>query len=347
MPEEQTKSDVLGDTDGEAVQEDQPTEVKEPSSETPPKWRTLGHPYLLTLAIKITDQGPKKHAISIPVGRFSVLVSPLDQVLALQVAEGHDPEQPHHLLIRDAMGMRILIAVAQRKLEKPENADSPYFGARLEEGLGLAYRLAHTMTVEVRRLWDQESKEAADEIQGAKQHLIAAIEEIEKSRKIDQDDSPEPEKNADDQRFLYQWDSSGTASGDSRRPVTTAKTRVVAPPKPKGTGRHRLIFAVLVIVLGVILGNLWMNRARQLPDFTTEDFPKVPGIEQVINRSPAIVIIVSERQWTAADRFEKEEAVASVIGTIKPAGYKSAQFRSRNNPSLAAWNGGDKITIVK
>ncbi|RLE23992.1 MAG: hypothetical protein DRJ65_10725 [Acidobacteria bacterium] len=339
-----TTNESLDETGSESVQKDHQPEREEPSSDTPPPWRPLGHPYLLTLAAKVKGQGPKKHSISIPIGRFNILVSPMDQTLALQAAEGHASENPSHLMIRDAMGMRLMIAVAQRKLDKPENLNDPDIQARLEEGLGLAYRLAHTMTVEVHRLWDEGSKDAADEIQISKRHLIAAIEGIENSG---QEDSPEPEKKTEDQRFLYQWDSSGSASGESRRPVTTAKTRVAVPQAPKGTGRHRLIFSVLMVVLGIILSNLWLNRTRQLPDFSTEDFPKVPGIEQVINRSPTILIIVSESQWSSTDRFEKEEAVTSVVDTIKPAGYKAAEFRSRATPSLAAWNGGNKITIVK
>ena len=154
MPEEKTTSDTLEETDGESFQGGHPPEAAEPSPEAPPQWRTLGHPYLLTLATKIKDQGPKKHSISLPVGRFNILVSPLDQVLAVNLAEGHDPNNPHHLLIRDAMGMRLMIAVAQRKLEKPGNSDNPDIRTRLTEGLGLACRPTKRMTVEVRRLWD-------------------------------------------------------------------------------------------------------------------------------------------------------------------------------------------------
>jgi len=339
-----TTNETLDETRGDSAHLDHHPEREEPSSDASPTWQPLARPYLLTLAEKIKDQGAKKHSISVPVGRFDILASPLEQILALQTAEGHNPENPSHLLIRDALGMRLLIAVIQRKLEKPENIDNPNIRARLDDGLGVAYRLAHTMTVDVRRMWDEGSKDAADEIQTSKQRLIAAIEEIEE---ISRESKPEPDKEIDDQRFVYQWDSSGSASGESRHPVTTAKTRVAAPQAPKGTGRHRLIFAVLVVVLGLVLGNLWLNRPRQLPDFSAEDFPKVPGIEQVINRSPVLLVIVSESTWNAADRFEKEEAVISVVDTIKPVGYKKAEFRSRATPSLAAWNGGDKITIVR
>lgn len=316
-------------------------EPKPPAADIPP-WRPLVKPYLLRLASKITDEGPKEHSISFPIGRSNILVSPLDQVLALRAAEDLDPEQPHHLLLLDALGLEILLAVARRKAEKSEGSEKTAAGDRLEQGLDFSYRLSHAMTIELRTLRDQGGMDGADEIHDARRRLTSLIDEIEhvvKNETAELDDTPEQG------RFLYQWDSSGSASGTTRHPVNTSKTPTSSPPAGTDKGRQHLVLAVLILVLGAVVTNLWLGRSRQLQDFSIEDFPKVPGIEQVVNRSPVLLIVVSERQWTASDRYEKSEAIDSVRKIIEPAGYTRVEFRSPVSGNLASWSGGNGIVI--
>ncbi len=351
MSQEQTTNDVPSESESESLVVD-PISGDGPSQSDPaPPWRDFVKPYLLNLASKVSEQGPKRHSIPIRIGRFNILVSPLDQRLVLRFAEGYQPEHTHHALILDAMGMSLLIAVIQRKIEKPQNADNLDLQRRLEEGRQLAYRLGHTMTAETRRLRGEGLGEAAAEVRTAKNHLVAIIEEIENAGQYDRPEpekKPEPKKEPDHQRFVYQWDSSGASSSTSGPPVTATHARATTKTTGKPTGRQRLILTVLAIVFAVILNNLWLHRSRQLRDFSVEDFPKVPGIEQVINRSPTLLIIVSQKQWAAADTFQKEEGVTTVVDTIRPAGYRFAQFRSQSDPDLASWNkNDDKIIIEK
>ncbi len=325
------------------VQELPSAEPKTPAAGTPP-WRPLVHPYLLRLASKITKDGAKEQAISFPIGRSNILVSPLDQVLALRAAENLDPEHPHHLVLLDALGLEILLAVARRKTGKSEGSEKTEAKDRLEQGLDFSYRLSHTMTIEIHRLRDQGGMDAADEVHDARSRLTSLVAKIEHGVK---NETAELEDTPEQGRFLYQWDSSGSASGSIRRPVDTSKTPTSSPPAGINKGRQHLVLAVLLLVFGAVAINLWLSRSRQLQDFSVEDFPKVPGIEQVINRSPVLLIVVSERQWTASDRYEKSEAIDSVRKIIEPAGYRRAEFRSRISGNLASWNGGSNIVIPK
>ncbi|MCK5378347.1 MAG: hypothetical protein KAJ78_03040 [Acidobacteria bacterium] len=341
--DKQSTTDATDETIGECLQPDQPGEVQGTSSDQPAPWRPLVYPYLLKLASKIKDKGRKEHSISFPIGRVDILISPLDQDLALSTSESCDPEEQHLLLIRDAIGMGILIVVAQRKYENPGGAEDPKNLDRVERGLNFGYRLSHAMTVEMRRLRNEDLMDAANEVQDSRRRLTLLINEAEEAVRSGKPERERP----DQQRFVYQWDSSGAGSDTAHRPVTGPGGHTSTAPAPPRKGRKPLVLAVLIVVLGVVLAGLWQNRARQLPDFSTGDFPEVPGIEKVINRSPVILIIVSERQWAAADRFEKEQAVTSVRKVIEPAGYKQAEFRSANSPRLASWKGGNNIVIEK
>ncbi|RLE25160.1 MAG: hypothetical protein DRJ61_03990 [Acidobacteria bacterium] len=314
-----------------------------PAADTP-TWRPLIKPYLLKLASKVTDQGPKEHSISFPIGDTSILVSPLDQALALRAAENLEPEKPHHLLLLDALGMEILIAVARRKAEKSEGSKKTAAEDRLEQGLDFGYRISHAMTIRIRKLRDEGEMDAADEVHDSWRRLTSLIDEVEhavKSKAVELEETPEQD------RFVYQWDSSGATSGATRHPVKTSKTPTPSPPANSDKGRQHLVLAVLILVLGAVVTNLLLSRSHQLQDFSVEDFPKIPGIEQVINRSPVLLIVVSEREWIACDRYEKSEAIDSVRKIIEPAGYKRVEFRSRISGNLASWNGGSDIVITK
>jgi len=347
MPDEPTKSDSTDGTTEEAGLPEQSTEVKEaskgrPSSKKVPTWRPLAHPYLLRLASKINAQGRKEHSISFPIGQLNILVSPLDQDLALMTAEGHNPESPHHLLLLDAVGLEILIAVAHRKFEKSRDTDTPEAWDPVEKGLNLGYRLSHAMTIEMREMSDEGLTDAANEVQDARRRLTSLIDEVEQTNRGRR---AEPEEEPGQERFVYQWDSSGSTSDFDRGPVEVSRKRTSAAPGTNRTGLKRLALTALIIVFGLVLIQIWMNRPRQLQDFSTEDFPKVPGIEQVVNRSPVLLIIVSEEPWTASDRYEKNEAIDSVRKIVEPAGYKRVEFRSKISADLASWNGGTDIVI--
>ena len=227
----------------------------------------------------------------------------------------------------------------------------PRTADRIEKGLDCGYRLSHMMTVEMRRLRNDGLVDAAAEVQDARRRLSSIINEAEKTiQKPVASPQPTQDSESDEQapqRFVYQWDSSGSDSDSGRIPAQSSHVRRGTLPPKKNTGRQILILAVLMAVFGLVLTHLWLNRPRQLQDFSVEDFPGVPGIEQVINRSPVILIIVSGDQWLGTGRFNKERAVASVGKTVGPAGYKRAEFRSATSSSLAAWNGDGKIVIAK
>lgn len=342
MPEEPTNLDSVDETNEEAGTSDHDSAAGGPHRDQRHAWRPLVHPYLLKVASKISDQGRKDQSISFPIGRFDILATPLDQDLAILAAEGHLPDQSHRLLVSDALGLEILLGVAHRKYEKSGDAPHAPTGAAVEKGLNLAYRLSHTMTVEMHQLTESGLTDAANEVQDSRRRLTLIIDEVEQAFK---GPKTEAKGEPDQERFVYQWDSSGSASKSVASPVEVSKKRPAPEPTPKANGLKGLALAVLVIIFGLILAQLWLNRPRELRDFSPEDFPGVPGIEQVINRSPVLVIVVSERQWTAADNFEKKEAIELVGTVINPAGYRRAEFRSRSNPDLASWNGGTDIVI--
>ncbi len=312
------------------------------ASECPPDWREAVAPYLLKLARRITEQGRRNHSISFPIGRCNILVSPREQDLVLDAATGSSSEEEHHRHSLDAIGLSILIAVAVRKFER---SGEDRHRERLECGVRWGFLLAHTMTVEMRTLRDAGMMEESGELQDARRLLTTVIEKAETLLESGRPPRPAGEGSAGDQRFVYDWDSLASSSPDHRS-VTTSRIRTIPTvEKPENIRRKKIILAVLAVIFGAILVNLWLNRERQLPGFDVEDFPEVPGIEQVINRSPVLLIVVSDARWTAADRWEREQAMTSIVEKIRPVGYRRAEIRSKISPLLASWNGGRDFTF--
>lgn len=342
MPEEPTNLDSADETEGATAAYDRDSAAEESHQDRKLSWRPLAHPYLVKLGTKVLDQGRTNQSITFPIGRFEILATPLDQDLALLAAKGQLPEQSHRLLVADALGLEILIAVAHRKFEKSGDPSHGATGNAVEKGLNLAYRLSHTMTLELHQLTEKGLETEANEVEDSRRRLTSLINDVEQAFK---DPKTEEEDKPDQGQFVYQWDSSGSASETTRSPVEVSRKGPTPAPAPGRNGLKGLALAVLVIIFGLVLAQLWLNRPRELRDFSADDFPAVPGIEQVVNRSPVLVIVVSDRQWTAADRFEKKEAIESVVTLIEPAGYRRAEVRSKSNPDLASWNGGTDIVI--
>lgn len=342
MPEEPTNRDSADEANGETPATDRSSTADDSHQDRKFTWRSHAHPYLVKFSSKLLDQGQSNQTISFPIGQFELAASPLDQDLALLAAKDELPDRSDRLLIADALGLEILIAVTHRKFEKSGEPPHGAAGTAVEKALNLGYRLSHAMALEMHQLREKGLEDEADEVEESRRRLTSLVDEAERAfKKPNNGDEAQPAQD----RFVYQWDSSGSASDGANRPDEAPRTRPAPTPAAERNGRKAAALAVLVIIFGLILGRLWVNRQRELRDFSPENFSDVPGIEQVVNRSPVLVIIVSDRPWTAADRLEKKEAIESVAAIIKPAGYRRAEIRSRSNPDLASWDARGDITI--
>ena len=102
---------------------------------------------------------------------------------------------------------------------------------------------------------------------------------------------------------------------------------------------------MLFAILAVILGYLWSHRARELNRFNVNDFKKVPGIVQVVNRAPGLIIVVDEPAWNRLNRDARETWARQVVDKAKDEGYRRVEFRGADSTGMALWTGGKKITI--
>lgn len=302
-------------------------------------WRTEARLALRPVVAGVIEQGQQEHAVDVPVGRFDISVSPAEQSLILSLGEGVLPQKEHQRLQLDRLGIEARVASAL------DSEASPGQNEGLREFITFGYQLTRAMTVEIRRLREHGNDDEAAALMDGRTRLSSMLNEADKA-------CPAPEKKAKpaerpaQHRFVYEWDSSGKASTEPRRPAPSSAPRSRPAPDPnRHAGVKRLALVALVVVLAVVLGRLWVMRPRQLRDFSPEQFPTVPGIEQVINRSPDLIIVVRDAPWEAADLIDHKAAVDGVVTLIEPAGYRGLEIRSATDPLLASWYSGEGIVI--
>jgi hypothetical protein len=314
----------------------------EPGQQPGRPWGDGVQPYLRRLAERIRRQGPKDHSISLPIGDNRLLINPAEQRLLADL--GGDPASigARDLMLADSLGLQTKVYASVRKIAKDDEPRKGVYRTRLSVDRDSCYALSRQLTIEIRRLRESEAAGAADPLQESRNQLNKAIETAEDV--IGTRTSELASRAPSDTQFTYDWQAIASTPGASAAP----RREPPAAAKPRDRKRELRLYVVLgvaVFVLFAILLNLWLNRPRQLQDFAAGDFPEVPGIQQVVNRSPNLIIVVDDAAWNTAPSFEKRKALEKVGVTIKSAGYKKAEVRSRTRAYLAVWDRSGRVRV--
>ncbi len=311
-------------------------------------WRKETLPYLKKLTERITNNGVKDHSISLLMGQYRVLLSPQEQQLMFTFSGNIEEYGAQECMLIDSLGLQIRMIASLRRLEKDNDLAAERHKKRLTRDRDFAYLLSREMTVSMRQVRESGDREATEALQTSRTYLHKAIVDVENLIGTTLSDAPSSGKN---KQFVYDWNA--IASHPDDIPMPTDPTPPSIDVKTGGqksssmdhTMRIRILLAASSLILLAVLLNLWNNRERQLLDFTVADFKEVPGIEQVVNRSPLLLIVVNESEWNRHNIYDKRKAVRAVGTIAKPAGYRKAEIRSTQTPYLAVWHRSGTIEI--
>lgn len=317
-------------------------------------WRKETHPYLMKLAARIEKRGVKNHSISLPIGVHRVLVSPKGQQLVLTCAADPDTVQDHESALVDSICLQVKMLAFLRTMSKDDELNAERHKRRLARERDLAYLVSRRITLLMRQLRDDGNVDEADILQESRHHLqqaIVTIENVLGTAIPTASPSPKDNVSSSDSNFVYDWQEicnlpNPTPTDKTPAWLEVARTAAHSESKDRSV-RNRIILVLVCIVLAGVLLNLWVNRQHQLPDFAIADFKEVPGIEQVVNRSPTLLIVVNEEEWDRQNVYEKRRAVKAAGTLAKSAGYHRAEFRSVKTPYLAVWHRSGEIEISK
>jgi len=300
-------------------------------------WSAAVRPYVAKLAAHLSERGASEHSISVPLGASRLLVTPLEQQLALEEVSAPASDDERRLsLVRDGLGLRVKILADQRSLARAELAQRTEALRRLERDIGIGYDLLRAMHAEMMALTEASRLDDARQYQEFRSRLIETVR-LAEGEIGGEPDLPEP----------------------ASPPATSIRsTRKPAPPSPEvmeetprsdgpriGLRAKRRIAAGLVAILAVILVALFVTRQRELDQFTVEDFSSLEGVEQVVNRPPDLLVIFSETSWQSMTAEGRHQAATRVGEVIGPAGYRRGILRTAQRPRLAEWHRRGGVTV--
>jgi len=303
------------------------------------QWSSEVQPYVAKLAAHLSERGASEHSVSVPLGTSRLLVTPLEQQLVLgkvSAASGNDERRLS--LVRDALGLRVKILADQRSLARAEPAQRTEALRRLERDIGMGYDLLRAMHSEMMALTDTSKLDDARQYQEFRTRLIETVRlaegEVGRDSEVSEP-APSPV-------------TSSRSTGTSTRPRPGPADDTAEPHGPRiGPRAKQWLAAGLCAVLGVIVVALVMTRDRELEHFGVGDFASVDGVEQVINRPPDMLVVISEAAWRSMTTEDRRQAATRVGEVIGPAGYRRGILRTAQRPMLAEWRRHGGVTLYE
>lgn len=319
-------------------------------------------PFLDKLAGYLRDRGPSDHSISITVAGSRLLLSPLEQELVLGATDAGERVAENRLqLIRDCLGLKVKLLSDLRQAERTGGADHDAVVASLCRDVELAAVVDEALKSEIKNLTLENRMAESKQLSEHRRAISELVGEALAIRGVERDAPPpptEPSAAAAEQpkgsKFAYDWNelSKAPPSPEEERKLDARKRREEARKRMAETRRRmmrdrrlQVTAAILLVLLVAALVRLWVLRPRELAEFSTTDFARVPGIEAVANRAPVLLVVVDEQAWDGLNRAQRLAAVQQVVAKAEPAGYRRVEFRSWTTPGLAEWAGRGKISV--
>jgi hypothetical protein len=235
--------------------------------------------------------------------------------------------------------MRVLTRLNELFVTKGGNGNAVL--ERLTQDLKLGGRLAQRLTTEMHVLREHKRIGEANRLSDSRQRLDDVLRVAERGiREVfpDQDDG---EKS----KYVYDWDSMVDPEEVKRRAKEAlAKRKVEQKQEKTRSTRSKLTLvttAVVTLIVSITLS--WYLTVRQvdLEAFSPEQFNDWYGVEQVVNRPPQILVVVSQERWDQLDYDGKKRALEEAVDLVSPVGYKLVEIRSFSEGRLAKWQDGE------
>jgi hypothetical protein len=288
-------------------------------------------PYLEELVRLLEKRGERDHSVSIPVGSGRVLVSPLEQRLAIASIQD-DPRQPlhRHCLVRDSVGLQVKIHSDLRALAQAASSRAGELQRRVDEDLEMALQMQRALAGEVRRLGEAGRLDRARELQEYLTRLTEAIRAIER------------QLGGEPGAVAQGCPSRGAPPARGNKPPEDGATEAPATPvRPSRGERVKVgVAAGLGVLLVLILSVMWYHRQRELRPLSLHDFVGIDGVEQIIPRPPDVLVVLAEGTWQRLDAETKDRVARRAGEVARGDGYRRVVLRTRTQPLLAEWHRG-------
>jgi len=346
------------------------------------RWVEALRPFLTKFAAHLGERGVSEHTLNIPVGTTRMMVSPEEQKLVVGFAQGLEPADRRALLLLFGVGLQVRIVADLRKLARVEGEAHEAQVKVLAADAELGYELQHELVAEAqmltslghpelaralsdsqRRLTDRVT--TADKVSGGNPVLRSGpkpkVEEPHRpevreppSPKVEQSHSSEEGQLGRGPVYDLEKMAAEAAAEKRQRAAQPAppekgkkgRGKPAKRPRDPKTEKYKLVcLAALGVALAVVLAHFWMNRPRELEEYALTDFTSVPCIEQVVNRAPVFLVVVSDKEWDGLSTPQREQVVRKVADVVSTAGYKRVEVRSWTRPALGEWTRRRGVTL--
>ncbi len=208
-------------------------------------WRPAVQPWVERVAAALAERGRSTHSVFVVVEGVRILVTPLEQLLALSIGEGEDAGFARkHILVRDCLGLRVKMVCALAKLDRAGQPETDALEKGLANDVDLGCELMHELTLEMKDISSAGSLNEAKELSQYRKQLLLLVEEAERRAGV----------------------ANGTDAGGPPIALPAAQTRAGSPqparpppkppsprPAPRTNSRLTLVALAALGVLAVLV----------------------------------------------------------------------------------------------
>jgi hypothetical protein len=309
-------------------------------------WASEIEPFLKSLYEQLKDQQGSSQSASLIIGRESLKVRPQElRMLTKLATQDEEPVNLWDQLALDSVGFQMKVLVCLNGLIITRGDDDASLGQLIQD-LELGGRLARRLTTEMHVLRENKQIGEANRLSDSRMRLDEVLRVAEKGVREVSPEQDDGEKN----KFVYDWDSMVDPEEVKRRAKEAlAKRQVEQKKEKKRSTQSKVILAATAVAALVISVSLsWFLTVREvvLEPFSPEQFNDWYGIEQVVNRPPQIMVIVTQERWDQLEYSRKKLALEEAVELVRPAGYKLVEIRSLAKGRLAKWQDG-KVEVLE
>ncbi len=276
------------------------------------------HGRLEELAVETSGCSGGLEAVTVAVEglTFSLSAFEVDAVHLAVLDPDLATADPVSALVAGAVGLRL---TTELDLIRHRVGD-PTAVAALAHAVALGQRVRDALAIVAREFAEAGEREAGEQVAGA---ASALADVLVRARRV----------------------AGGALAADDD---TVAEAVPQAPPSP--WFGVVVAAAVTVVLVGLAVGyslHRWPARVPDLPALAVEDFATLAVVTQVVNRPPAVLVVVSDDGWQGLSGKGRQAVIDAVAERAAAAGYDRAEIRSPSRQGLATWVDGGAATVAE
>jgi hypothetical protein len=138
-------------------------------------------PYLEKLAARLGDGQVLDHSTTVELDGVRFLITPFEQELVLDLSDAGSAFERKHVLIRDALGLRVKLKMSLNRLNSVDSGERQVLLEEINSDVGLGCQLMHEITQEMNALTADGSIEEARDFTQYRQALVRVVTEAERA----------------------------------------------------------------------------------------------------------------------------------------------------------------------